>query len=266
MMTKHLQIARAIADRYSQLPIVEAVAIAGSITSGYASAGSDVDVYIYPTEDIPAEVCLSIAREFAEDAAYNDYWGANLAWLDAASGVEVDVMFFSTSWMEDQVRGNVEHHRAKTGYSTSFWHTIKVSQALFDRSGWLTRMQTLANRPYPPELAHAIVSLNYPLLREIRFSYRAQIAKALKRSDQVLVMAKTNDLLVSYFDILFALNHLPHPGEKRMLTTLEDKASLLPINMRQDVTYLVERAAAISEDTLPAVDTLVDHLTDLLKD
>ena len=77
---------------------------------------------------------------------------------------------------------------------------------------------------------------------------------------------ETNDLLVSYFDILFALNHLPHPGEKRMLTTLEDKASLLPINMRQDVTYLVERAAAISEDTLPAVDTLVDHLTDLLKD
>lgn len=41
-----------VAERYGQLPQVEAVALAGSQTASVADASSDVDLYVYCSEDL----------------------------------------------------------------------------------------------------------------------------------------------------------------------------------------------------------------------
>ncbi len=264
MSTPHYQIAQNIADRFSQLPQVEAVAIAGSVATGRANASSDIDVYIYPSSDIPADVRLSIGQAFSKDAQIVDYWGPAVVWFDPATGIEVEALFFHIRWMEDLVLKPLVQHQAQTGFTTSFWHTIKVSKILFDRNGWLAGLQQQANQPYPNELVQAIVSLNYPLLRDIYPSYRAQIESAIRRQDALMINKAAVEFLESYFDILFALNRMPHPGTKRMLDIVEAGCPIRPPSLRQQVMELMQAACNPSDDTLITVDALVDGLKTLL--
>lgn len=57
-------------------------------------------------------------------------------------------------------------------------------------------------------------------------SYDAEIKKAIARNDMVSVKHRTAAFLESYFDIIFALNKLTHPGEKRMVQYAKEKAAL----------------------------------------
>src|SRR3712207_3263144 len=103
------------------------------------------------------------------------------------------------------------------GYSTAFWRSIRDARPLYERDAWHAALQRRARRPYPEELRRNIVALNRPYLRDHPFSYRYQTAKALERYDAVSVNHRVAAWLASYFDILFALNRVLHPGEKRLL-------------------------------------------------
>lgn len=58
-------------------------------------------------------------------------------------------------------------------------------------------------------------------------SYDAQIKKAFVRKDMVSVNHRTAAFLESYFDIIFALNKLTHPGEKRIVQYARAQAEIL---------------------------------------
>src|SRR5258705_11487213 len=108
--------------------------------------------------------------------------------------------------MQDQLDRVLVRHQASMGYTTCFWHTIRMSQVLFDRSHWFARLQQQAAQPYPEPLVKAIIAANYPVLRQIAPSYVHQIEKAASRGDLVSLNHRTAALLASYFDILFAIN------------------------------------------------------------
>ncbi|HET7095512.1 MAG TPA: hypothetical protein VFI22_18620, partial [Thermomicrobiales bacterium] len=63
----------------------------------------------------------------------------------------------------------------------------------------------------------AIVAKNHPILREARSRYRTPIQQAIDRRDAVSIQHRITALLASCFDVLFAINAVPHPGEKRLL-------------------------------------------------
>jgi hypothetical protein len=255
----HRALAERIAARFARLPEVEAVAVAGSQTSQFASAGSDIDLYIYPAQDIPADVRMAIAAEFASHPVLNDFWGPGVEWDDAETGLRIDSMYFTTGWMQEQVERCVLRHEAWLGYTTAFWHTVRQSRPLFDRSGWFARLQALADQPYPDALVRNIVRTNRALLRAIPSSYRTQIDKAAARGDLVSLNHRIAALLASYFDIVFAANRQTHPGEKRLIQVAVATCATLPEGMGADVERLL-RAAMRPEDAVPAVDALVDRL------
>jgi hypothetical protein len=130
---------------------------------------------------------------------------------------------------------------------------------LFDRTGWFERLQNLAKQPYPEALVHNIVTLNYPVLRKIAPSYRSQIEKAASRGDLVSLNHRTAGFLASYFDIIFAVNRLTHPGEKRILQIAEALCASLPHHMHTDVEHLLH-AAVQPDASTQAIDILVDRL------
>ena len=114
------------------------------------------------------------------------------------------------------------------------------STPLFDRTGWYARLQSWADRPYPEELKRAIVGKNYPVLAQALSSYRHQIERAVRRGDGVGVQHRVTALLASYFDILLAVNELPHPGEKRLLPFVTAQCRMLPANTEAAVNALLE--------------------------
>lgn len=256
-----MALAQKVAYQYGVLPEVEAVALAGSLMSGFGGDDSDLDIYVYCNADILLDDRQRITLQNARYAEQVDYWGPGDMWIDVKTRLTVDVIYFKIDWMEEQLNRVLLRHEASIGYTTCFWHTVKISTSLLDVTGWFGSMQMLARQPYPSALQEAIISLNYLLLRQIIPSYFNQIKHALARRDWVSVNHRLAALFASYFDILFAVNLLPHPGEKRLLDFAERDCKKLPANFRSEV----ESVLAAREDVLERLTILLNSFDNLLK-
>jgi hypothetical protein len=113
-------------------------------------------------------------------------------------------------------------------------------------------------------LRRAIIAKNYPLLRQNQSSYLHQIELAVLRNDAVSVNHRVAALLASYFDVLFAINELPHPGEKRLLQHAAASCAKLPNEMDRQVTELVASVGQPDGGTVQKARVLIDALKELL--
>ena len=259
-------LAKRIAMQYSTLPQAEAVALGGSHATELFEPGSDIDLYVYSRVDIPLQARAAIAQASAARVELNNqFWESGDEWIDEETGIHVDVMFRHAQWIEEQLARVLVHHKASVGYSTCFWHNVLTSRLLFDRNGWFAALQAKASAPYPEALRSNIIAKNYPILRDTLSSYLYQIQRAVQRGDGVSISHRTAALLASYFDILFAVNRLPHSGEKRILPVLDAHSETLPNFMRTQVDALLA-AASGAGDVVACVDALVDGLDTLLRE
>lgn len=260
-------VVQAIVERLRVLPQVRALALAGSQSTTRADVRSDFDVYVFIDGAVPVALRTELAREFAEHMEIdNQFFGAGDEWIEAATGTKVDLIYFDVRWFEDQVERVLVRHQPSVGYSTAFWHTARHAQPLNDRDGWLGRLKTLAAQPYPEPLRRAIVAHNHPILRDTLSSLVYQIESALARDDMISVQHRTTALLVSYFDILFAVNRLPHPGEKRQVQWLTTRGTQLPTEMEQQIDALLA-VRPVQENgplIMERIQALLDRLDGLL--
>jgi hypothetical protein len=268
MTTPHLDLARRLAHRFITLPEVVAVALAGSRGAGGVASdpSSDIDVYVYTRGDVPLKVRRGIME--AEGGATradmgNTFWGPGDEWLDAATGIHVDVVLFDAAWMADQVARSLERHEPSLGYTTCFWHTVRGSLALEDPGGWFAALQAAAAVPYPEPLRQRVIAFNRAVLRGTLPAYDRQLAKAAARNDLVSVNHRLAGLLASYFDILFAFNRATHPGEKRLMAAASGLART-PTGMADDLRDLLETATTDLAGLPGRVDRLLDALDALL--
>ena len=120
-----------VVQRFSQLAEVKAIALGGSQATGQTNSSSDYDIYIYVREHISAEKRLAIGLEFSPSAQIVDYWGPGLEWDDPESNIHIDTIYFEARWIEAQLNKTLVQCEASLGYSTCFWHTVRVSQILY---------------------------------------------------------------------------------------------------------------------------------------
>ena len=243
-----------------------AVALAGSGVTGAGDEQSDIDLYVYAGAPVDMVDRAVIAASFATRREVgNEFWEPGDEWIDAQTGRHVDVMYRTPAWIEEQLERVLVRHEASVGYSTCFWHNVLHSTPLFDRSGWYRDLQVTATCPYPQPLRRAIIARNHPILRQTLSSYLTQIERAVRRGDGVSIQHRVTALLASYFDILFAINELPHPGEKRLLQLAVTRCAKVPADMESQINAILETAAR--PPTLAVVgqiDALLDSLDDLL--
>jgi predicted nucleotidyltransferase len=259
-------LARRLADRFSTLDGVVAVALGGSVAFERSDAGSDVDLYVYGSHEPALEERSRIAAGSPRAEIGNRFFESGDEWMDAATGIHVDVMYRDPRWIEDQLDRVLVRHEASVGYSTAFWHSVRASTALFDPSGWYARLQERAAAPYPEELVRAVIAKSHPLLRQNLSSFLRQLEKAVARGDRVSVNHRTAAFLASAFDVLFALNRVPHPGEKRLLALVEELCPRRPPALTRDVEAVLAAAADPGDELVRRVDALgadIDRLLDL---
>jgi len=240
-----------LARRFGEIESVQAVVVAGSRGAGSADVQSDFDIYVYASNEIPHAFRRALLGDAAE--IDNRFWEPGDETIDG-SGRRIDIMYRSPQWIEDQLDRILVRHQASIGYTTCFWFNVLHSQPLFDR-GWFADFHKRINIEYPEALRRAIVAKNWPILRHNQSSYRRQIELALERNDAVSVQHRTTALLASFFDVWFALERRPHPGEKRLLTHLPPEWGLRVRGI------LGSRDAGIVD----AIDQLLDPLDSRLK-
>jgi hypothetical protein len=228
-----------------------------------------VDLDVYAPATIPLEQRAAPAAEMADPAAPveigNDFWEAGDEWTERGSGIALDILYRTPQWIEDQLDRVLVRHEASLGYTTCFWHAVSNSQPLYDPTGWYAQLQERAQIPYPEPLRRAIIAKNYPVLRQARSSYAHQIAVAVARHDTVSLDHRVAALLASYFDVLFALNRVLHPCEKRLVEYAERICAQRPEQMTEDVTSLIQALGAVDQAGVSEhVTTLLSRLDMLL--
>ncbi|MBE9050396.1 DUF4037 domain-containing protein [Nostocales cyanobacterium LEGE 11386] len=255
-----------ITAEFKYLPQVVAVVLAGSQTNQAADHASDLDFYVYVSEEIAVEIRGAIAQKFADQVEINNqFWEPGDEWVDRDSGRRVDIMYRTTDWSKNQLDRVLIHHQASIGYSTCFLFNVCHSLPLHDPDGWFQQLQQQAKQPYPQPLMEAIIAKNYPILRKNFSSYAHQIELAIQRNDFVSLNHRTTALIASYFDIIFAVNQVLHPGEKRLPQLTKKLCSELPTNMEDTVNNLFLALCTGSNlQILICVNRLVDGLDQLL--
>lgn len=261
----HAELANHLAQAFSAFPQVKAIAFSGSQASGMADSGSDIDLYFYITAPIPVEERMALIRKLGPShGTYNEpFWGTGDEWYHAESGIMADCIYWNADWMEEQLSKLLDRFEASQGYTTCLWHTVRQSRALYDPHGWFAQLKQKAERPYPEELRQAILAFNHPQMRRVTTSYRQQLTKAVLRDDPVSVNHRLAELLRCYFDILFAVNRVLHPGEKRLLK-FAGQLPRLPESMEADVRAVLAGAGNPSPALLASVDQLLDRLDTFL--
>jgi hypothetical protein len=249
-------------------PSVAAVALVGSRASGSAAAGSDLDLFVYADEDIGA-LRARLAEELADPAAWRTIqdcsFGDGDVWRLKRGGAWLDLMYWRPAWAEQVLCRLLVEHRAAMGYSTAFWRSIRDARPLYERDAWHPDLQRQARQPYPDALRRNIVRLNRPYLRDHPFSYRQQTAAAIQRRDAVSVNHRVAAWLASYFDVVFAVNRVLHPGEKRQLEFVARECVMVPDGLPLAVEALIELAGRAEPAVLDALDELAAGLDALLQ-
>ena len=149
---KATQLANKVVDQFTKFPYIEAIALAGSQSSGILDQNSDIDLYIYSHEIPPIEKRQEIVNKLgAHKTNLNlSFWDTGDEWFYLTTGIEVDVMFWSPQLIEEQLNQFLVQHIASMKYSTCFLRTVKNSQILFYRYVWFFTMHKKIQQPYPP--------------------------------------------------------------------------------------------------------------------
>ena len=266
-MQKYEEVLQAIVSRFAALNEVEGILLAGSLTNNTQDEHSDIDLYVYQNAEIPVDKRDEITKEFTSYMELNNqFWETEDDGILKDLNMGLEIIYRDFNWIKADLERILDQHQGSVGYSTCFWSNYLSSKILYDRDGKFTALQEKYNVPYPKELKQSIIEKNYPLLRKSMCSYYDQIEKALKRNDLISINHRVASLLASYFDILFAVNEMPHPGEKKLIKIVKSKCSLLPNGLEEDIQRVLEKSVSGTKEVLDSIDILVDHLDILLEE
>lgn len=217
---------------------VEALALGGSRAGEHFDESSDYDVYLYCTAPVPEGVRRDILSRYCGRMEIgNRFWEYEDNCV-LNSGVDIDILYRDLDDFTAGVARVVEEFRPGNGYTTCMWHNLLTCKVLYDRDGRLTRARARFDVPYPPRLRTNILENSWRLLHSSMPAYEGQIKKALKRGDLVSVNHRTAAFLEAYFDFLFALNQVTHPGEKRLVRLCRERCEILPDRFEENLERL----------------------------
>ncbi len=244
---------------FSALPEIRAIALGGSRAGGSFDEKSDYDLYLY-CDRVPDEKTRRsiLERHCTYMEISNRFWELedDCTFKD---GVDIDILYRSLEDFERGLIDVVEQCHTYNAYTTCMWHNLLHSKILYDRDGALSALKERFDVPYPEALRQNIIENHLKLLSGHLPSYDRQIIKASERGDLVSVNHRAAAFLETYFDLIFAVNRLTHPGEKRMIEYAVRNCAILPDQLEENVTSLLHDLSA-------SPDRVRDDLTLILHD
>ena len=245
-------------DEFSHIVQVEAIALGGSRATGRNDEKSDYDVYVYLSDYVDESIRYGILEKYCKYIEIgNSFWELEDD-VTLKNGIDMDIVYRNMTDFENMVSSVVDDCVAWNGYTTCMWHNLITSKIVYDKNGKLKELQTKYQIPYPKKLKENIISKNMNLLSGMLPSFDLQIEKAEKREDFVSINHRVTEFLASYFDIVFALNEMTHPGEKRMQSICSNECKILPKNFDEMLNRLFN--GMFCDKISPIIKDMVDEL------
>lgn len=222
----------------SLLEEVESIALGGSRAGKNYDEKSDYDVYLYINSAINEEKRKNILKKFCSYIEIgNSFWEYedNCVLND---GIEIDILYRD---IEDFIKGIervVVECQPNNSYTTCMWNNLITCKILYDKNGKLEKYKNKYSIDYPKQLKENIIKRQLKLIDSSMPAYPKQIIKAVQRNDFVSINHRITEFLASYFDLLFAINEVTHPGEKRLVQLCKTQCKILPENFEENLELL----------------------------
>jgi predicted nucleotidyltransferase len=237
------EIARQIDYVLGGLPEVSSAYVVGSVASGHVDERSDVDITILCHPEIHPlsvrkDVLSPVGSEWQFDIRQrNQIWDSTDSGL--VDGINVEVLYQSASFISavlDEVTNNGAITTQKipfrpytvVGMLQRAW-LLRDKEGIF--RGWLEQ-----TRVYPQVLKLNLLREFVPILREYTDDLVSYAERHLGPGLFLFVLVRAKDALTR---ILFALNEVYDPAEKRELNLLSSLA-LLPRDFMTRLNYILE--------------------------
>lgn len=260
-------LSRALALRtaaaYAVFPEVEAIALVGSQTDLLSDAESDLNLALFLACPLDLALRQAVVAGFARQGPGLDPVQSEFrdTWFDKATGRCVDVQFHLQHDVAEYVTDLLENpHVPATRLSTRMLHVLSACEILFDRSFWLENMRGFVSRPFPQSLQRALIDLHTPFVVPGPRSLLRQLEIAQKRQDELGLITACSSFCHHYFEVLFALNGVYFPGNKRLTHQVLSRCEILPpefhtlfhffTDSRPESVLMVAKEASLSLEAL----------------
>ena len=252
-----------IITEYKNLSGVKAIALGGSGSNNTSDNLSDIDVYIFVDKNISIINREEIIKKYSSKYEVGgEYFGSGDEFYVNQLNQQLDVMYWNVNWFNEIIDNIWVKHYPSNGYTTAFLFTLNNFQIIYDKENWLKTLQNSIQTEYPKELKHNIIKRNMMLLKDKPFaSYYEQIEKAINRNDIVSINHRISAFMASYFDIIFTVNELLHPGEKRLVKYAKNNCTILPDNFEENIRKLLVQP---NSETLDILNDMVENLKKIL--
>lgn len=227
-----------LCDELSKLPEVTALALGGSRSGQEYDEKSDYDLYVYVSAVPSVERRTEILSRYCSYTEIGNHFWELEDDCTLKNGIDIDIIYRDLDSFAESVARVVEAGNAEMGYTTCMWFNLINSRLIYDEKGFLSDIQKRFYVPYPKALKDNIVKKNFILLHGMLSSYDIQIRKAMERNDMVSVNHRVTAYIQSYFDIIFAINEMMHPGEKRQIIYAVKYAKILPNHFEENINNL----------------------------
>ena len=251
-------------EELSAIEQIEAIALGGSRAGENYDEKSDYDVYLYITAPVPEELRRNILQKYCQYMEIgNHYWEYEDNCV-LKNGVDIDILYRDLDSFCVDVADVVEKCHPRNGYTTCMWHNLLTCKIICDKNGRLQAAKDRFSVPYPDQLQKNIIGRNVNLLYAAMPAYSAQIEKAARRNDRVSVVHRTAAFMESYFDVIFALNKLTHPGEKRLVQLCRQRCAVLPENFEENLDRLFDDMLNNTERICDDLAAIIENIKKLL--
>lgn len=251
-------------EELSALPQIEAIALGGSRAGDEFDEKSDYDVYLYCTAPVAVEARRKILEKYCSYMEIGNHFWEYEDNCVLSNGIDIDILYRNLDAFTETVAAVAERYQSSNGYTTCMWHNLVTCKIICDKNGRLEAAKQRFSIPYPAQLKENIIDRNFKLLSDAMPAYKVQISKAVKRADKVSICHRTAAFMESYFDIIFALNELTHPGEKRLVELCKKHCTLLPRNFEENIDRLYSHMFAATEKVDSDIEKIIFELKNIL--
>ena len=251
-------------EEFKNFQQVRAIAIGGSCAAKTFDEKSDIDVYVFVESDIKLSDRENFVKKYSTNFEVGgEYFGTGDEFFVDELNKQFDVMYWNVTWFEDIVENVWVKHYPANAYTTAFLYTLDTCEIVYDNSDWLKNLKNKLKSNYPQELKQNIIKRNMMLMYDKPFaSYYEQIKKAMLRNDVNSINHRIAAFLASYFDVIFALNEILHPGEKRLIAYAKNYCKILPDSFEENINNLLVQP---NSNTLSILEDIMTNLKKVCK-
>jgi len=239
---------------------VDCIVLGGSRSTGHNDEDSDYDIYVYLNAPLNIDIRTDILKQTSKYFEINNTFWETEDECTLNDGVDLEIIYRNIQDMDKHLHSVLIDGNASCGYSTCMCYNVFHSKIIHDPHNYYSNLVKKYSFPYPTHLSENIVRKNRVLLEGHMPSYNLQIKKAITKRDLVRVNDRIAQFLASYFDIIFAINKVYHPGEKNLVQRTLDSCDNLPENYGENIQKLL---STNSGEVI--LQTISDMVTDLDK-